>query len=435
VATPASRTEAGPRHGGGARDGAASAPAARAPLDLRSDFPVLRREENGRPIAYLDSAATSQKPQAVIDAMTRYYEHSNANIHRGVYRLAQEATDLYEGARERVARFCGWEPATTIFAKNATEAINLVAHAWGSARLGPGDEVVITEMEHHSNIVPWQLACEATGATLRWLPVSGDGELALDELDAALAGGRVKLVGSVHVSNVLGTINPVHEICARARAAGAVTLVDGSQAVPQMPVDVAEIGCDFYVWTGHKALGPTGIGVLHARREVVEDLPPFLGGGDMISHVAYERSTWNDLPWKYEAGTSPVAEGVGLGAAIDYLAGVGMADVRGHERELTAYALDALGAVPGVRVLGPRDVERRGGAISFVLEGIHPHDVAEIADRDGVCIRAGHHCAQPLMRRLGVPATARASFHVYNEPEDVDRLVGTLESARSVFRL
>jgi cysteine desulfurase / selenocysteine lyase len=422
----------------GARDGAAapaaqSAPAREHPIDVRADFPILRREQDGRPIAYLDSAATSQKPQAVIDAIADYYRRSNANIHRGVYGLAQEATDLYEGARERVARFCGWEPASTIFAKNATEAINLVATAWGRSRLGPGDEVLITEMEHHSNIVPWQLACEATGARLRWLPVSADGELALDELDTVLAEGRVRLVACVHVSNVLGTINPVQEICARARAAGALTLVDGSQAVPQMPVDVSAIGCDFYTWTGHKALGPTGIGVLHARRDLLEEMPPFLGGGDMISHVGYDRSTWNELPWKFEAGTSPIAEGVGLGVAIDYLAAVGMERVRAHERSLTAYALERLAEVPGLRVLGPLDVERRGGAVSFALEGIHPHDVAEICDRAAVCIRAGHHCAQPLMRRLGVPATARASFHVYNAPDDVDRLLDGLERARGVF--
>ena len=414
---------------------AASAAVKFAPLDVRDDFPILRREQGGRPIAYLDSASTSQKPHAVIDAMTSYYERSNANIHRGVYGLAQEATDLYEGARERVAAFCGGETTTTIFAKNITEAINLVAHSWGRSHLGPGDEVLITEMEHHSNIVPWQLACQATGATLRYLSVSDEGELSLDELDAVLAEGRVKLLGVIHVSNVLATINPVAEICSRARAAGAVTLVDGAQAVPQMPVDVAEIGCDFYAWTGHKVLGPTGIGVLHGRRELLEEMPPFLGGGDMISHVGYESSTWNDLPWKFEAGTSPIAEGVGLGAAIDYLAELGMDRVRAHEAELTAYALERLGEVPGLRVLGPADVERRGGAISFALEGIHPHDIAEICDREAVCVRAGHHCAQPLMRRLGVPATARASFHVYSARGEVDRLVGALESAREVFGL
>ncbi len=409
--------------------------AADASLDVRGDFPILRREQGGRPIAYLDSAATSQKPQAVIDAMTSYYERSNANIHRGVYALAQEATDLYEGARERVARFCGAETATTIFAKNATEAINLVAGAWGRSQLRAGDQVLITQMEHHSNIVPWQLACQATGAELRWLGVSDDGELSLDELDAVLAEGRVKLVGCVHVSNVLGTINPVAEICARARAAGAVTLVDGSQAVPQMPVDVAEVGADFYVWTGHKAVGPTGIGVLHGRTELLEEMPPFLGGGDMIAHVGYESSTWNELPWKFEAGTSPIAEGVGLGAAVDYLSELGMERVRAHEAELTAYALERLGEVEGLHVLGPLAVERRGGAISFALEGIHPHDIAEICDREAVAIRAGHHCAQPLMRRLGLPATARASFHVYNGREDVDRLVAALERAREVFGL
>ena len=419
MAAPASRTVS------------AAAPA----LDVRGDFPILRREQDGRELVYLDSAATSQKPQAVIEALTRYYEHSNANIHRGVYGLAQEATDLYEGARERVARFCGWEPRATIFAKNATEAINLVAHSFGRSRLGPGDQVLVTEMEHHSNIVPWQLACEATGAELRWLGVSDDGELSLDELDAVLANGRVRIVGCVHVSNVLGTVNPVAEICARARAAGATTVIDGSQAVPQMAVDVSEIGSDFYVWTGHKALGPTGIGVLHARSELLEEMPPFLGGGDMISHVGYERSTWNELPWKFEAGTSPIAEGVGLGAAIDYLSELGMEAVREHERVLTAYALAALASVPGLRVLGPLDVERRGGAVSFALEGIHPHDIAEICDREAVCIRAGHHCAQPLMRRLGVPATARASFHVYNTRADVDRLVAGLEQARAVFGL
>ena len=404
-------------------------------LDLRADFPVLERELRGRPLCYLDSAATSQKPRAVIDAISDYYRMSNANIHRGVYALAQEATDLFEGARERVARFCGWEPATTILTRNATEAINLVAYAWGRTNVGPGDEVLITEMEHHSNIVPWQLLCEERGATLRYLSVSDEGTLSLDELDAVLAEGRVKLVGVAHVSNVLGTINPVAEIAARARAAGAVCLVDGSQAVPQLPFEVSEVGADFYAWTGHKALGPTGIGVLHGGRELLESMRPFLGGGDMISQVGFDSSTWNELPWKFEAGTSPIAEGVGLGAAIDYLSGVGMEAVRAHELDLTAYALGRLGEVPGLRVLGPADAEQRGGVISFELEGMHPHDVAELCDREAVCIRAGHHCAQPLMRRMGVPATARASFHVYNTREDVDRLVEALTSARSVFGL
>jgi len=399
-------------------------------LDVRADFPLL---DSG--VAYLDSASTSQKPGQVIGAIDSYYRDSNANIHRGVYGLAREATELFEGARERVAAFVGWEPSTTIFTRNVTEAINLVAYAWGRPNVGEGDEVLITEMEHHSNIVPWQLLCQERGARLRYLSVDEQGELSLDELDSVLAEGRVKLVAVVHVSNVLGTINPVREIVERARAAGAVTLVDAAQAVPQMPVRANEIGADFYAWTGHKALGPTGIGVLHGRRELLESMPPFLGGGDMISRVDFDTSTWNELPWKYEAGTSPIAEGVGLGAAIDYLGAIGMERVRTHERDLTAYALERLAEVEGLRVFGPADPERRGGVVSFELKGMHPHDIAEICDREGVCIRAGHHCAQPLMRKLGVAATARASFHVYNNREDVDRLVAALGKARSVFKL
>jgi len=405
-------------------------------VDVKADFPVLKREgPDGRPIAYLDSAATSQKPLAVIDAMSSYYRNSNANVHRGVYGLAQEATDLFEGARERVGAFVGGETPTTIFTRNATEAINLVAYAWGREHIGEGDEVLITHMEHHSNIVPWQLLCEERGAKLRYLGVTEDGHLRLDELDEALASGRVKMVAVVHVSNVLGTINPVAEIAARAQAAGAACLIDGSQAVPQLPVNVAEIGADFYVWTGHKALGPTGIGVLHGRRDVLEAMRPFLGGGDMIASVGFESSTWNELPWKFEAGTSPIAEAVGLGAAIDYLAEIGMDAVRAHERDLTAQALESLARIEGLRVFGPTDLDLRGGAVSFEVKGIHPHDLAEICDREGVCIRAGHHCAQPLMRSMGVPATARASFHVYNTREDVDRLAAALGSAREVFGL
>ena len=413
---------------------AADSPA-HAPLNVKGDFPLLERTTHGRSLVYLDSAATSQKPLPVIEAIDSFYRRSNANVHRGVYEIAQEATDLFEGARQRVAAFCRAEPAGTIFTRNATEAINLVAYAWGRTGVGPGDEVLITHMEHHSNIVPWQLLCRDTGARLRYLSVSEGGTLSLDELDAILAEGRVKLVAMVHVSNVLGTVNPVAEIAARARAAGAISLVHGAQAVPQLPVDVSQVGADFYVWTGHKALGPTGIGVLHGRRELLESMPPFLGGGDMISHVDFDFSTWNELSWKFEAGTSPIAEGVGLGAAVDYLSGIGMENVRAHERELAAYALERLAEVPGLRIFGPLDPDRRGGAISFQLEGIHPHDVAELCDREGVCLRAGHHCAQPLMRLLGVPATARASFHVYNTLEDVDRLVEALGRARSVFGL
>ncbi len=399
-------------------------------LDVRADFPLFDRG-----FAYLDSAATSQKPREVIEAMDSYYRCSNANVHRGVYKLAQEATDLFEGARERVARFAGSEAATTIFTRNATEAINLVAYAWGREHVGEGDEVLITQMEHHSNIVPWQMLCSERGARLRYLHVSDEGLLSLEELDEVLAEGRVKLVSVVHVSNVLGTVNPVAEIAARARTAGAVSLIDGSQAMPQMAVDVAEIGADFYAWTGHKALGPTGIGVLHGRRELLESMRPFLGGGDMIASVGFDSSTYNELPWKFEAGTSAIAEGVGLGAAIDYLDQIGMDTVRAHERDLTHYTLERLGEIDGLRTFGPGDLDVRGGVVSFEVDGIHPHDLAELCDREGVCIRAGHHCAQPLMRELGVPATARASFHVYNNREDVDRLAEALKGAREVFGL
>jgi cysteine desulfurase/selenocysteine lyase len=399
-------------------------------IDVRSDFPILAGD-----ITYLDSAATAQKPASVIETIDRFYRESNANIHRSVYELAVKATEAFEGARERVAAFTGWDTATTIFTRNATEAINLVSYAWARHELKPGDEILVTEMEHHSNLVPWQLAAADTGAKLRYLHVQEDGTLSLDELDSELARGTIRLVAVVHVSNVLGTINPVAEIAKRARDAGALTLVDGSQAVPQMPVDVQALGCDFYAWTGHKALGPTGIGVLHGRRELLASMHPFLGGGHMISMVREQESTWNELPWKFEAGTSPIAEAAGLHAAVDYLDAIGMNNVRAHERDLTAYALERLPEVPGITVYGPSDVEQRGGAVSFTLEGIHPHDIAELLGRDRVCIRAGHHCAQPLMRNLGVPATARASFHVYNSADDIDRLVEALHRAREVFRL
>jgi cysteine desulfurase / selenocysteine lyase len=399
-------------------------------IDVRADFPIL-----GQDIAYLDSAATSQKPEVVIQAIDHFYRESNANIHRSVYELAVKATNAFEGARERIAEFAGWETATTLFTANASASINLVAYAWARHNLKPGDEILVTEMDHHSNIVPWQLAAKDTGATLRYLHVQDDGTLSLDELDTELARGTIKLVAVVHVSNVLGTINPVAEIAARAHAAGALCVVDGAQAMPQMPVNVSELGVDFYAWTGHKALGPTGIGVLHGRRELLESMPPFLGGGHMIATVGEQESTWSELPWKYEAGTSNIAEAVGLGAAIDYLSEIGMDAVRAHEVELTAYALERLPEVPGLTIFGPTDLDKRGGAVSFALEGLHPHDVAELLGREGVCIRAGHHCAQPLMRRLGVPATARASFHVYNTRTDIDRLIDALHKARKVFQL
>jgi cysteine desulfurase/selenocysteine lyase len=400
--------------------------------DVRSDFPVLAREQGGQPIAYLDSAATSQKPRQVIDTVAGFWREHNAPVHRGVYELGRESTELFEGARARIAEFVGWDSDCSIFTRNASEAINLVAYAWGRDNVGPGDKVLITQMEHHSNIVPWQVLCQETGASLRYLTVSEEGTLSLDELDSVLGEGRVKLVAVAHISNVLGTLNPVAEIVARARAAGAASLIDGSQAVPQLPVDLREVDADFYAWTGHKALGPT-VGLLHGRRELLKEMRPFLTGGHMISRVDWDSSTWNELPWKFEAGTSQVAESVGLGAAVEYLASIGMEHLRAHEKELTAYALERLPEVSGLRLFGPPEVERRGGVVSFEIDGVHPHDVAQICDRHGVCIRAGHHCAQPLMRAMGVAATARASFHVYNSREDVDRLVDALHDVRRVF--
>jgi cysteine desulfurase/selenocysteine lyase len=405
-------------------------------LDVRADFPIFaRRSSGGRPLVYLDSGATSQKPAVVVEALADHLLGHNANVHRGVYALAQEADAAYDGARARVAAFVGGEPETTIFTKNVTEAINLVVYSWGRANVGPGDAVLVTQMEHHANLVPWQVLCRERGAELRYLEVDGDGELSLAQLDAELARGDVRMVAFAHVSNVLGTVNPVAEMAARARAAGAVSLIDGAQAVPQMPVDVAEIGADFYGWTGHKALGPTGIGVLHGRRELLEEMEPFLTGGDMIASVDFEGATWNELPYKFEAGTPPIAEAVGLGAAVGYLERLGMERVRAHERTLTGYMLERLAEVPGLRVVGPPGAERRGGLASFTIDGIHPHDVAELADRGGVCIRAGHHCAQPLMRCLGVGATARASVGVYNDASDVDALIDVLLAGREVFGL
>jgi cysteine desulfurase/selenocysteine lyase len=402
---------------------------------VRGDFPIFTRKTGGRPLIYLDSGATSQKPTAVIDALADHLRNHNANVHRGVYALAQEADAAYDDARTRVAAFVGGQPRTTIFTKNATEAINLVAYAWGRANVSAGDAVLITQMEHHANLVPWQVLCHERGASLRYLEVDEYGELSLAQLDAELARGDVKLVAFAHVSNVLGTINPVAAMTARVRAAGAVSVIDGAQAVPQLPVDVGEIGADFYAWTGHKALGPTGVGVLHGRRELLEAMEPFLTGGDMIASVDFERATWNELPYKFEAGTPPIAEAVGLAAATDYLDGLGMERVREHERALTAYMLERLAEVPGLRVVGPPSAERRGGLASFTIEGIHPHDVAELCDRAGVCIRAGHHCAQPLMRCLGVSATARASVGVYNDAADIDALVDALQAGREVFGL
>ncbi len=397
-------------------------------LDVRRQFPVLDREG----LVYLDSGATAQKPAVVIEAMDGFLRHHNASVHRGVYPLAVEATDRFEGARARAARWLNAPARGTVFTKNASEAINLVAYTWGLDNIAAGDTIVVTQMEHHSNVVSWQLLANRVGARLEYVPIDGEGRLALDVLDGLLA-REPKLVAVAHVSNVLGTINPVADIVARARAAGAATLVDGAQAVPQLPVDVGAIGADFYVWTAHKVYGPTGLGVLHGRPELLEAMPPFIGGGHMISSVGDLESTWAEIPAKFEAGTSPIVEAVGMGAAVAWLQELGMDRVRAHELDLVAYALDRLSEVPGLTLHGPRDPEDRGALVSFALDYAHPHDVAEIVARRGVCVRAGHHCAQPLMRALGVGATTRASFAAHNDRADVDELVAALHDVHEVF--
>jgi cysteine desulfurase/selenocysteine lyase len=397
---------------------------------IAAEFPILERRPE---LVYLDSAATAQKPHAVLDALESALAEHNANIHRGVYPLAQESTEAFEGARRRIAARIGAEYEEVVFTKNVTEAINLVAYSWGRANVGPGDRVLITEMEHHSNIVPWQQLCIERGAELRYVPVGEGGRLDMDALDRELAASP-KLVGVVHVSNTLGTINDVETIVARAHRMGARVLIDGAQAAPHLALDVKRIGADFYGFTGHKVYGPTGIGVLYGKRELLEAMPPFLTGGDMISRVDFHETTWNDLPWKFEAGTTPFAEAVGLAAAFDWLHGLGMDAVRAHEGELVAYGIERLSEVPGLSIYGPRELPR-GPAISFAIEGVHPHDVAEILGREGICIRAGHHCTQPLMRKLGTAATSRASFGVHNSRADVDRLVDGLGEVRRIFGL
>jgi len=398
---------------------------------VRADFPILRREVHGYPLCYLDSAATSQKPEPVLAAMDTFYRTTNANIHRGVYQLSEEATAQYEGARARIAAFINARSSREIiYTRNATEAINLVAASWGRANLGPGDAVLYTEMEHHSNLVPWQLIAAERGATLRHIPIDEQGRLALDDLDRLLEG--VKIVAVTQMSNVLGTINPVAEIIAAAHRHGALVLLDAAQAVPHLPVDVQALDCDFLVFSGHKMLGPTGIGCLYGKRALLEAMPPYMGGGDMIRRVGMERSTWNDLPWKFEAGTPAIAEAIGLGAAVDYLSALGMEQVRGHEQTIIGYALERLATVPGLRIYGPPAADR-GGVAAFSLGDIHPHDVASLLDQRGICIRAGHHCCQPLMERYDLPALGRASFYVYNTEADVDRLVDGLAFVREVF--
>ena len=405
---------------------------------IRGDFPILSRMVHGKPLVYLDSGASSQKPRAVIDAMSVYYETTHANVHRGVYELSEEATAQMEKARVKVARFLNARQAKqVIFTRNSTESINLVAYSWGSANIHAGDLIVLTEMEHHSNLVPWQLLAQRSGARLEFIPVTDDGLLRLDVYEQLLR-QQPKLVAFTHMSNVLGTINPVKEMIAQAHEVGAVALVDGAQGVPHMPVDVQALDVDFLAFSGHKMLGPTGIGVLYGKRDLLEAMPPFMGGGDMIRNVSLRDATWNDLPWKFEAGTPAIAEAIGLGAAIDYLNALGMENVQRHEQAVTRYALEQLQAVPGITLYGPpmNEAATRGGVVSFTVGDIHPHDLASILDQEaGVAVRAGHHCAQPLMERYGLAATARASFYVYTIPEEIDALVRGLSRAIEIFRL
>lgn len=400
---------------------------------IRQDFPILQQQVNGKPLVYLDSAASSQKPLAVLQAMDECYRSYYANVHRGIYQLSERASVAYEGARKKIARFINaksWREI--IFTRNATESINLVAYSWGRRNLKPGDVILTTEMEHHANIVPWQQLAAEVGARVLYLPID---ERACCDMSAVdrLLDERVRLVAITQMSNVLGTLTPLQEIIRRSHAAGALVLVDGAQGVPHMPTDVQALDADFLAFSGHKMLGPSGIGVLYGKRHILEAMPPFLTGGDMIRQVTLEGAEWNEVPWKFEAGTPAVAEVIGLGAAVDYLNALGMTAVREHEIELTAYALRQLNQIEGIRIYGPQDSTARGGAVAFNLGTIHPHDLASLLDREGIAVRAGHHCAMPLHQKLGVSATARASFYVYNEPSEIDRLVEVLDMARRLF--
>jgi len=402
------------------------------PATIRDDFPILRQRPNGKPLVYLDSAATSQKPRQVLDAYLRFYEEYNANVHRGVYSIAERATAEYEGARAKIARFVGAaDPAELIFTRNITEALNLVAYAWGRRHVGPGDEILTTEMEHHSDLVPWQFVARERGARLRHIPFDDEGRLDLSDLDRLLT-ARTKIVALTHVSNTFGTVNPVAEIARAAHARGAIVVVDGAQSTPHRPVDVAKLGVDFFGFTGHKMLAPMGIGALWGRRALLEEMDPFLGGGEMISDVWLDRATWNELPWKFEAGTPNAGGAIAFGAAVDYLERLGMAAVESHEREITGYALDRLRDVPGLHLLGP-GLDARGGVVSFWMDGVHPHDISQVLDGDGICVRAGHHCAKPLHRKLGIGASARASFYVYTIKEEIDALANGLLKVGELF--
>jgi len=400
---------------------------------IRRDFPILGRQVHGKPLVYLDNAATTQKPRAVIEALVHFYEHQNANIHRAIHTLGEEATAAYEETRAKVSRFINApRPEAIVFTRSATEALNLVASAWGRANLREGDEIVLTQMEHHSNMVPWQRLAQEVGASVKYIGVTDDGTLDLDGLDDIIT-DRTKLVSVTQVSNAFGTINPLEKIIAAAHRRGALAVVDGAQSVPHMPVDVQAMDCDFLAFSGHKMLGPTGVGVLYARYDLLEAMEPYQSGGEMISRVRLEGATWNDVPWKFEAGTPNIAGVVAFSAALDYLSALGMDNVRAHERELTAYALGRIRQLKDIIVYGVQDASQRGGVVSFNYPDIHPHDVGTILDREGVAIRAGHHCAQPLMRRFDMAGTARASFYIYNTLAEVDALVAGIEKARAFF--
>ena len=400
---------------------------------LRGDFPILARMVNGKPLVYLDNAATTQKPRSVIQSLVDYYENYNANVHRGVHTLSMEATDMTEAARKKVADFINAEePETVIWTRNATEGMNIVAHSWARAHIEPGDEIVTTPMEHHSNLVPWQEIAAERGATLRFIPLADDGTLDLSDLDAVIT-ERTKLVAFTHASNSLGTINPAKLLTHKAHAVGATVLVDGAQSVPHMPVNVQDIGCDFLSFSGHKMMGPTGIGALYGKRELLEEMEPFLTGGEMVLQVTYEKASWAGLPWKFEAGTPNIADSIGLGAAVDYLAALGMENVREHEKQITAYALERFKEIEEVDVFGPQDPELRGGVVSFHNAEVHPHDLGTFLDQQGIAVRTGHHCTMPLMGKLGVSATARASFYVYNTEQEVDVLVDGVKGALRYF--
>ncbi len=403
------------------------------PSEIRKDFPVLDQEVNGHPLAYLDNAATSQRPLSVVQAVEDYYDKYNANVHRGIHKLSEEASDVYEHARTKVARFIGApSDREVIYTRNATESINLVAYSWGLENLKPGDRVLVTEMEHHANLVPWQLMCRRTGATYAYVPIENGGHLRMDLLNGLLT-ENTKLFAFTAVSNVLGTINPVKELVDAAHKVGALALVDAAQAAPHMPIDVKDWGCDFLAFSGHKMLGPTGIGFLYGKEEILEKMPPFLAGGDMIREVHIDSATWNDLPWKFEAGTPNIAGAIGMGAAVDYLQKIGMDRVHAQEHALIEYAMERLAEVPGVRMYGPPP-EERGGLVAFTMDGMRPRDLAGILDTYGIAVRAGHHCAQPVHDHFGIPATVRASFYIYNVPEEADALVNALLEARKLSK-